>query len=62
MKVWVVFLGNYFPREVEAIYSNEAAARAHCQFDKSGLDLNYEAWTVEEKYKTEPPDPMTGKQ
>ena len=42
-----MFVGNYFPREVEGIYSNKAAAMAHVEADEDD-DLDYEAWLVDD--------------
>lgn len=50
MKVWVVFVGNYFPREVEGIYATEELAKAHVE-DADDDDLDYEAWTVATSYE-----------
>jgi hypothetical protein len=37
--VWAVVYGNYYPGEVEALYDNEDAARAHVAASDDPLEV-----------------------
>lgn len=41
--VWVVYYGNYYPRELDSIWATEELAKARCEIDP---DLNCEEWAV----------------
>lgn len=52
MKVYVLHYGNYFPVEVEAVYSNREAAEAHrAALKDSAWEIS--EWTVSDSYEPE---------
>jgi hypothetical protein len=57
LDVWAVVVGNYFPREVEAIYLHEADAVRHAD-EHDGRDVV--KWTVAAAYAATDPDAKEG--